>query len=486
MRLGLRLFFAFFVINGLAAFFVLRVFMVEVKPSVRKVTEDTLVETAYALAALASDDMASGVLQQSLADSRFAHHMQAYANQTVKVWIWDTRKTSLDMRVTITDQQGLVLFDSAGLDQGADYSRWRDVYRTLRGEYGARTTREVQNDEASSVMYVSAPIMVEGRIAGVLTASKPAHSVQKIVDSAESKMLRGGLLFLLLSAGVGFAVTWWLVIHVRRLRSYAQQVQAPTLNEAASPTTAPPMPEAPRMPGELGELARAMENMRIRLEGRDYIEGYVRALTHELKSPVAAIRGAGELLQEDLPAADRELFARQVVDQCQRLQNLVDQLLRLSQLEQRRALHAHTACSLQACAEQAMAQVHSAAHQRRIQLVLHGQDSSGPWEQDLVVLALSNLLSNAIDFAPEGSSIQVDMEPGRVSVRDQGPGVPEALLGRLGERFFTTPRPNGERSGTGLGLSIVLRIMLLHGGSMQATNAQPGLRVTLNWPLRAP
>ena len=92
------------------------------------------------------------------------------------------------------------------------------------------------------------------------------------------------------------------------------------------------------MPGELGELARAMENMRSRLEGRDYIEGYVRALTHELKSPVAAIRGAGELLQEDLPAADRELFARQVVDQCQRLQNLVDQLLRLSQLEQRRAL----------------------------------------------------------------------------------------------------------------------------------------------------
>jgi two-component system sensor histidine kinase CreC len=272
---------------------------------------------------------------------------------------------------------------------------------------------------------------------------------------------------------------------VRRLRSYAQQVQAPTLNEAASPTAAPPMSEAPRMPGELGELARAMENMRSRLEGRDYIEGYVRALTHELKSPVAAIRGAGELLQEDLPDADRELFARQVVDQCQRLQNLVDQLLRLSQLEQRRALHAHTACSLQACAEQAMAQVHGAARQRRIQLVLQGQDSSGPWEQDLVVLALSNLLSNAIDFAPEGSSIHVDLEPGRVSVRDHGPGVPEALLGRLGERFFTTPRPNGERSGTGLGLSIVLRIMLLHGGSMQAANAHPGLRVTLHWPLRA-
>ncbi|CAB5667782.1 Sensor protein CreC [Delftia tsuruhatensis] len=484
MRLGLRLFFAFFVINGLAAFFVLRVFMVEVKPSVRKVTEDTLVETAYALAALASDDMASGVLRHSPADSRFAHHMRAYASQSVKVWIWDTRKTSLDMRVTLTDQQGRVLFDSAGTDLGADYSQWRDVHRTLRGEYGARTTREVQNDEASSVMYVSAPIMVDGRIAGVLTASKPAHSVQKIIDGAESKMLRGGLLFLLLSASVGFAVTWWLVIHVRRLRNYAQQVQAPTLHEAASPTTAPPMPEAPRMPGELGELACAMENMRSRLEGRDYIEGYVRALTHELKSPVAAIRGAGELLQEDLPQADRELFARQVVDQCQRLQNLVDQLLRLSQLEQRRALRAYTTCSLRACAEQAMVQLQGAAHQRGIALMLQGQDSHGPWEQDLVVLALSNLLSNAIDFAPEGSSIHVELEPGRVSVRDHGPGVPDALLDRLGERFFTMPRPDGERSGTGLGLSIVLRIMLLHGGGMQAANAHPGLRVTLDWPLQ--
>ncbi|MDR0227138.1 MAG: two-component system sensor histidine kinase CreC [Burkholderiaceae bacterium] len=481
MHLGLRLLFAFFVINGLAAFFVLRVFMVEVKPSVRKVTEDTLVETAYALAAVASDDLTDGSLQQGGDASRFARQMRAYAGQSVQVWIWDARKTRLDMRITVTDAQGRVLFDSAGTDQGADYSRWRDVYRTLRGEYGARTTREVQYDEASSVMYVSAPILVDGHIAGVLTASKPARSVQQIIDSAESKMLRGGLLFLLLSAGVGFAVTWWLVLHVRRLRNYAQQVQAPTLNEAASPVSAAPRLQAPSMPGELGELARAMENMRGRLEGRDYIEGYVRALTHELKSPVAAIRGAGELLQDDLPPADRTVFARQVVDQCQRLQNLVDQLLRLSQLEQRRGLHVPAPCSLRACTELAMRQLGDTARQRHLQMRLHGQDSSGPWEQDLVVLALSNLLSNAIDFAPEGSTIEVDLAPGRVSVRDHGPGVPDALLGRLGERFFTTPRPNGERSGTGLGLSIVLRIMLLHGGSMQVAHACPGLRVTLDW-----
>ncbi|WP_027015475.1 two-component system sensor histidine kinase CreC [Comamonas composti] len=481
MRLGLRLFFAFFVINGLAAFFVLRVFMVEIKPSVRKVTEDTLVETAYALAALAAPELASGTLEQNPQHSLFARQLQSYATQSVKVWIWDTRKTSLDLRITVANAQGRVLFDSSGSEVGADHSRWRDVSLTLRGEYGARTTREIAGDESSSVMYVSAPIVDDGRIIGVLTTSKPARSVQKIVDGAERKMLRGGLLFLLLSAGVGFVVTWWLVLHVRRLRSYAQQVQAPTLQEEAAPSAAAAPPKVPDMPGELGELALAMENMRRRLEGRDYIEGYVRALTHELKSPVAAIRGAGELLQDELPEPDRQLFAQQVVDQCQRLQNLVDQLLQLSRLEQRQQLQAEGTCSLHTCARQAMEQLESAAHQRGIRLELDGEDSQGPWEAGLVVLAISNLLQNALDFSPTGSTVAIELGPARISVRDQGPGVPPALLGRLGQRFFTTPRPGGERSGTGLGLSIVLRIMVLHGGSMQAHNSQPGLCVTLNW-----
>lgn len=480
MRLGLRLFFAFFLINGLAAFFVLRVFMVEIKPSVRKVTEDTLVETAYALSALASTDMANGQFQPGHGGS-FTRQLSHYTERPIQIWIWDSRKTSLDLRVTVTDAQGKVLFDSQGRDEGADYSRWRDVYLTLRGEYGARTTRAFKEDEASSVMYVSAPILVNGKIAGVLTASKPSRSVQKIIDSAERKILRGGLLFVLLSAGVGFGVTWWFVLHVRRLRNYAQQVQAPTLHESIHPDQASTPAAIPHMPGELGELAQAMDTMRKRLEGRDYIEGYVRALTHELKSPVAAIRGAGELLQDDLPKADRQMFAQQVVDQSLRLQNLIDQLLQLSQLEQRQQLDSSHSCSLMQCAESAVDALYSQAAQRQIKLQLQGVDSTGPWEAGLVQLAISNLLQNALDFSPDGGCISITLSPHHLVVRDQGPGVPPALLGRLGERFFTTARPNGERSGTGLGLSIVTRIMHLHGGSMQLRNMTPGLEVSLDF-----
>jgi len=86
-----------------------------------------------------------------------------------------------------------------------------------------------------------------------------------------------------------------------------------------------------------------------------------------------------------------------------------------------------------------------------------------------------------MDFAPPGSTVRVELDGARVAVQDAGPGVPDFALPRLGERFFTTARPGGERSGSGLGLAIVRRVMALHGGRMHVANTQPGLRVTLEF-----
>jgi len=468
MRLGIRLLFAFFLINGIAAFFVLRVFMAEIKPSVREVMEDMMVDTANILAELASDDLAAG----KLADGPFAQHVRRYATRPIDAAIWGFSKQSLDFRVTVTDAAGRVLFDSENRAVGTDHSQWRDVARTLRGEYGARSTREVDGDDTSGVMHVAAPIYVKDSIAGVLTVAKPTRTVQRFIDRAERKVFMGGLLLLALSALVGVAVTLWMVWNVRRLRDYALSVQGPA---AAQP------PAVPRVPGELGDLARAMDRMRERLAGHDYVEGYVRALTHELKSPVAAIRGAGELLADDLPAADRAGFATQVVQQSERLQRLIDRLLELSKLEQRQHAEGRAPVALRDCAEAAIAQTRARATQRGIALALSGTGASGPWEAELVTLALTNLLDNAIDFSPPGSTVRVELDSTAVAVQDQGPGVPGYALPRLGERFFTTARPGGERSGSGLGLAIVQRVMALHGGRLEVHNTTPGLRVTLNF-----
>ncbi|MFN9727198.1 two-component system sensor histidine kinase CreC [Acidovorax sp.] len=489
MRLGIRLLFAFFVINGIAAFFVLRVFMAEIKPSVREVMEDMMVDTANILAELASSDLAAGTLQGGAgAQSLFAQQVRRYASRPVDATIWGLTKQTLDYRIYVTDAQGRVLFDSENQAVGADYSQWRDVARTLRGEYGARSTRAVEGDDSSSVMHVAAPIYVEtpqGRqIAGALTVAKPTRTVQRFIDRAERKVFMGGLLLLALSAAVGVAVTLWMVWNVRRLRDYALSVQGPAAGDSgALPATALAIPQ---VPGELGDLARAMDRMRARLEGRDYIEGYVRALTHELKSPVAAIRGAGELLLDDLPAADRAGFATQVVEQSERLQRIIDRLLELSKLEQRQHAEGRAPVALRDCAEAAIDQTRGRAAQRGISLALQGSGRSGAWEAELVTMALTNLLDNAIDFAPAGSTVRVQVQGSAVTVHDSGPGVPDYALPRLGERFFTTARPGGQRSGSGLGLAIVRRIMALHGGHMAVHNGSPGLHVRLEFPAQRP
>ena len=472
MRLGIRILFGFFLITGLAGFFVLRIFMAEVKPSVREVMEDMMVDTANILAELASDDLANlDKLPRSpdqpaptLDSGRFATHVNNYARRPIDAKIWGLSKQSLDFRVYVTDARGKVVFDSTHGSVGADYSQWRDVALTLRGQYGARSTRDIQQDERSSVMYVGAPVMHNGEVIGVLTVAKPTATVQAFIDRAERKIFTSGLWLLGLSAAVGVLVTLWVVWSIRRLRQYANQIEA-----------GKKVP-VPKVPGELGDLAQAMGAMRLRVEGRDYVEAYVRALTHELKSPLAAIRGAGELLQEPLPEPDRQAFAADVLAQTQRLQTMVDRLLELSKLEQRQTPQAPQQLVLNEFLTSFMPLAQAGRPQAAIELIANGDTSHVLADPDLLALALNNLLDNAAAFAPPGSTVTLEARDQVITVADQGPGVPDFAMPQLGNKFFSTVRPDGVTKGSGLGLAIVQQIMALHGGRMVVRNMEPGLR----------
>ena len=488
MKLGLRLLLAFFLITGIAAFFVLRVFVLEVRPSVRQVMEDLLVDTANILAEMARDDLErmppGGTLQQSA----FAQNLRQYVARPVDAQISGLSKQTLDYRVYVTDATGRVVFDSGDTRTGAsalgqDFSRWRDVARTLRGEYGARATRELPTDDTSSVMHVAALVKShDGRILGVLTVAKPLRTVQPFVDRAERKILISGVWLLGLSLAVGVLVTGWLVWSVRRLRRFALEVQ---VGERRSP---------PQLSGELGELATAMEAMRDRLEDRQHLERTVRALTHELKSPMTAIGAAAELLQDELPSADRQAFAHDIQEQVTRLRVLVERMLELSKLEQRRALEHPQLMELGELAAAVAARAATRARQRGVPLQWSRRESGSQVQGDaeLLELAIANLMDNAIDFSPSGCAVELavwaDAEGVHLRVRDQGPGVEDFALPRLGERFFSTmrPAPLGEpvRKGSGLGLAIVHEVMSLHHGRMRFANAQPGLAAEILLPAR--
>ena len=483
MKLGLRLLLGFFLITGIAGFFVMRVFVQQVQPSVREVMEDMLVDTANILAELAQDDLAAMPPQGDLQGSRFARRVMDYAARPVDAQIWGLSKRTLDYRVYVTDAKGRVVFDTGlpggGNAVGQDYSRWRDVSRTLSGQYGARATRYVVADDDSSVMHVAAPVIQSGQTIGVLTVAKPMRSVAKFVERAQQEILVKGLWLLGLSLLVGAAVTGWVIWSVRRLRHYAQRVQWGQRE--------PP----PELSGELGDLARAMEAMRDRLDGHEHVEQLVRAMTHELKSPLTAIGGAAELLQDELPAADRARFAGQIREQTDRLRRLVDRLLELSKLEQRHSLEHQQVLDPADVIEQVLQ-----AHGPRLQQVgiaVTRQLTGGlrvQGEAELLALALGNLLDNAIDFSPQGSAIDIGLRAEGhqvlISLRDHGAGVPDFAWPRLGERFYSTARPAADgqapRKGTGLGLAIVRQVMALHGGELQLAPASSGLLATLRLP----
>jgi two-component system sensor histidine kinase CreC len=484
MRLGLRLLFGFLLITGLAGFFVLRVFLAEVKPSVREVMEDLMVDTANLLAESATADLAAMPPGGTLEGSAFARQVRDYAARPVDAQIWGLHKRSLDFRIYVTDASGRVVFDSGEKPAvGQDYSRWRDVARTLRGEYGARATRELPADDSSSVMHVAAPVKQQGQLLGVVTVAKPMAAVAQFIERAERKILWSGAWLLGLSMLVGVAVTLWTVHAVRRLRRYAQQVGDPQADAEA-------VLRPPELPGELGELAQAMDRMRQRLAGRQRLEQDVRALTHELKAPMTAIQGAAELLRDDLAPADRARFAQQIEAQVDRQRELVDRVLALSRLESQRAPPHPEPVDLVALTEHWLAQNAALLAQRGLQAVwaADGRDRSpvhGDAEQ--IAMAFSNVLLNACQHAPAGSALALSVRrQGRQllwSVRDQGPGVPAYALPQLGHRFFATANPVDGRKGSGLGLAIVHQVMALHGGSWRAEPAQPGLQLTLLWPL---
>ena len=475
MPLGIRIFLVYFLFVGLAGWFVLSTVMDEIRPGVRQSTEETLVDTANLLAELLRDDLRGGQIDQS----RWQALFQAYGQRQPQAQIGEVSKTSVSHRIYVTNATGKVLLDSSGQAVGQDYSRWNDVYLTLRGQYGARSTREVADDPESSVMYVAAPIKANGQIIGVVAVSKPSRSLQPYIERSQRRLSWFGAGLIGLGLLVGGLLSWWLSGSLRRLTGFAQAVAAGERR---------PAPQL--RGGELGQLAAALEYMRSELEGKAYVERYVHTLTHELKSPLAAIRGAAELLEGEMPAEQRQRFVGNIQSESARLQQLIERLLHLALVEQRQGLEERVPVLLRGLFEEwrqgQAARIQAAGVQLDNQL---DAELSVPGEHFLLQQALANLLDNALDFTPAGGLIRcsaaVQGEKLELRLFNQGAAIPDYALPRLTERFYSLPRPASGRKSTGLGLNFVQEVASLHGGSLSLVNVPGGVEVRLRL-LRTP
>jgi two-component system sensor histidine kinase CreC len=472
-----RIFLGIVVVYVAAVVFLLYSVSADLDPRYRESAEDSLVDTANLVATLLERQTYSGVIQTEELE-RTLHQL---GTRPLNARIFNVDKSKVDLHVYVTDANGIVLFDSAGRDVGTDYRAWRDVGRTLAGHYGARTTLTDPSDPASAVMYVGAAIRERAtpgapdEIVGMVGVGKPIAAFSPFIANAREKLLIFGVISVAAFALLLLMVTVWLVRPFGLVTDLWRALRA--------------------RPGEGRSMTHSLHtaflDMRDALAGKSYVDEYVATLTHEIKSPLAAIRGAAELLREPLPEDARVRFAGNVEEQVRRAQDLVERMLELSGLERRRALQHREVISLAQLADAVREEMAPLATRRDVELFVDIDPAlTVAGDRFLLQRALANLMLNAIEFSPREATVTVDAHEARdrieLTVRDHGPGLPDFARDRVFEKFFSLPRPDTGRKGTGLGLAFVREVATLHGGGARLANhADGGAVATLTLP-RAP
>jgi two-component system, OmpR family, sensor histidine kinase CreC len=475
LKIRVRIFLAILIIVGGGFSFLVHWITGDLRPQLRRATEEPLADMAWVLASIASAQAKNGTIDAVL----FRQGYENMSRQITPAPIYDFIKTTMDLRIYMTDVTGKVIFDSMGRNEGADFSRWNDVTLTLQGKYGTRTSVEIEGESGVSVMYVAAPIRIGQKILGVISVGKPTRNVNAFVEQSRAKVILGGLLTFSVVVIATLVVSTLVIRPIERLIVYVQSV---------SQGRREPFPQLDG--GEVGQLGKAFEEMRSALEGKKYVENYVQTLTHEMKSPLAAIQGAVELLREKMPIEQRARFLTNIESEIKRMQQVIERLLLLSSIESRKALQQVEAIDLFTMVKKAIAAFSSICMARDIELSVTGDSPAIVYgETFLIELAIANIFQNAVDFSSRGSTVCAGIictgNTVRLTVEDQGPGVPDYALPRVFERFYSLNRPDTGKKSSGLGLSVVREAMILHGGSAFLQNLPGGgAMATLIFPSR--
>jgi len=442
--------------------------------------EEIMVDTANLLAEIITTDMNSGDGDLQHLDDAFRRlQLRRFSAQ-----IYELEKTSVDIQVYVTDDKGMVIFDTDnGKAVGEDYSEWRDVYLTLQGEYGARATKVPDEasagdpDEELTIAYVSAPIYKQDKIIGVVTVAKPKSNIDRFVAQAKTNLMLAVLISVVIVLLLGLMLYIWVSRPLQTLVDYANRISR------GERTTLPELGD-----NEIGKVGEAIDSMRQALEDKQYVERYVQSLTHEIKSPLTAIHAAAELLGRDLPADKRTQFANTVLTETERLNVFANQLLQLAAVEKRRDIDNRESFALESLAEDVI-EAHALECESRHLAVTLKQTASYEIHGDrfLIRQAIDNLYRNAMDFSPEGGKITVELhaEEGSavLDIIDEGPGVPDYVGERVFERFFSLPRPDTGQKSTGLGLNFAREVAELHEGKLLLENRNPGTCARLILPI---
>jgi len=384
---------------------------------------------------------------------------------------------------------------SEGYDSGEFYSGKNvllgpEVAAALEGRYGA-VTRLSSGGQVSVNLYSAIPILGQGagEVVGAVLVSRSTYGILVKLYALRLDIIKISAVSLIAAALLSLTLSMTITAPIGKLKNEAETVLDSAGRFRGRFTGL-------RRKDEIGDLSRALSSLSERLEKRiAYIDGFTSDLLHELKNPLAAIRGATELALGESPLTgaarydERTLLLERVRDEERRMERLLAGLREMGGIDNRLDGESVQPVDLRALVPVALARY---PHRDYPTVRVLFEDAvGGPAlarvNPDRLVQAITNPVDNAVSFSPAGATVTVRLRAlggsYLVDVDDDGPGIAEASKGKAFDRFYSD-RPEGERqSHSGLGLAIVKAIAAGYGGSCSIGDGpNGGCRFTLSLP----
>jgi two-component system sensor histidine kinase CreC len=417
---------------------------------------------------------------------RFNHMVTHYLGRELDAKIYDIIKDKPSIRIYITDDKGIVIYDSDRKQIGKDFSQWRDVKLTLEGKYGARASiidETISNPTVEDKgLFIAAPIRHDNEIVGSLTLVKPILSLKPYVLEQQQQLRNYALGIFAISLLFGALASFFVSRSTNRLLRYTTQLALGKKPDAPNITQV-----------EYFNLNEAIQKLRSELEGREYVEEYIHTLAHELRSPLTSVRANAENLKIPMSDIKRDKIIDGILEANERMDKLMDRLLRLAKIERRQQLENIEKILVGELIKGVMNSPSRKGEllSRQINIDYHVDENIIiNVERLLTEQAIGNVLDNAIKFSPDSSTIRIDVKEQNkwvtIKVIDDGPGIPEYAKKKIFSRFYSVPHPETGKRGNGLGLRFAKKIMTLHGGTITVTNRamSKGAEAVLRFPLK--
>ncbi|MFI9753150.1 sensor histidine kinase [Streptomyces collinus] len=327
-------------------------------------------------------------------------------------------------------------------------------------------------------LVVASPVIRDGDVVAVVVTDSPTGQMRSRTLHGWLVIGAGEFAAMLLAVGAALRLTGWVLKPVRVLDATTHDIATGRLKSRVAAAGGPP---------ELQRLARSFNEMADNVE--DVLEqqrAFVADASHQLRNPLAALLLRIELLSFELPEGNKEIASVQA--EGKRLAQVLDDLLDL-------ALAEHTEADLKITdigelAAERLAAWAPTAEAKGVRLVGDCPPTTAWADPVALSSALDAVIDNAVKFTPEDETVEVSVashgDTSTVVVTDQGPGLTDEELARVGDRFWRSGRHQNIK-GSGLGLSISRALLAAGGGSIAYDRHEPhGLKVTVAVPRSAP